>query len=44
MKKRDFSGLVRAKPIRFSERHLDLMVQALDHPAGNDLLGAEIIK
>src|SRR5271157_2911239 len=44
MKKRDLSGLVGAKAIRLSEGHFDLVVQALDHPAGNGFLGSEVIE
>src|SRR6266511_5418051 len=44
MKKRNFSGLVRAKPIRFSESHFDFVVQAFNHSTGNRFLRSEVVE
>lgn len=44
MKKRNFPGFVGAKTIGFSERHFDLVVQALDHASKNRFFGPEIIE
>ena len=43
MKKRNFPGFVGAKTIGFSERHFDLVVQALDHVSRNRFFGPEIM-
>src|ERR1017187_238083 len=44
MKKRNFPGFVGAKTIGFSERHFDLVVQALDYASRNRFFGPEIIE
>ena len=44
MKKRDFASFVGAETVRFSERHFDLVVQALNDTAGNGLLGPEVVE
>src|SRR5271167_4910899 len=44
MKERDFASFVGAETVRFSERHFDLVVEALDHATGNRLLGSEVIE
>src|SRR5208282_3347262 len=44
MKKGDFPSFIGAEAIGFSERHFDLIVQALDHAARNGLLSAEVVE
>jgi len=44
VKQRDFPGFVVTEAIKISEGYFDLVVQQLDDPAENSLLGPEVIE